>query len=117
MDLVFERVDSTVQAIRIGTARPSRDARHLARLLEEQVETVDPGLGVDAMRLLVPYAEPLAYAQAANLAAEPEADVATLVDRLANRLGAGRVWRAAPWKARCRNARCNAWVRWRHRLP
>ena len=96
MDLVFERVDGTLQAIRIGTARPSRDARHLARLLEEQVETVDPGLGVDAMRLAVPFAEPLAFTQAANLAAEPEADVAALVDLLANRLGANRVWRAAP---------------------
>ncbi len=96
MDLVFERVDGTVQAIRIGTARPARDARHLARLLEEQVENVDPGLGVDAMRLVVPYAEPLAYTQIATLAAEPEADVAALVDRLANRLGADRVWRAAP---------------------
>ena len=95
LDLVFERVDGTVQAIRIGTARPSRDARHLGRLLEEQVETVDPGLGVDAMRLVASYAEPLAFAQIANLAAEPEADVATLVDRLSNRLGADRVWRAA----------------------
>ena len=95
MDLVFERVDGTVQAVRIGTARPSRDVRHLARLLEEQVETVDPGLGVDAMRLIVPFAEPLAFTQIANLAAEPEADVAALVDRLANRLGADRVWRAA----------------------
>ena len=96
LDLVFERVDGTVQAVRIGTARASRDARHLARLLEEQVETVDPGLGVDAMRLVSPYAEPLAFAQIANLAAEPEADMATLVDRLSNRLGAHRVWRAAP---------------------
>ena len=96
LDLVFERVDGTVQALRIGTARPTRDARHLARLLEEQVEKVDPGLGVDAMRLVVPFAEPLAFTQIANLAAEPEADMAALVDRLSNRLGADRVWRAAP---------------------
>ena len=96
MDLLFERVDGTVQAIRIGTARPSRDARHLCRLLEEQVERVDPGLGVDAVRLVVPYAEPLAFVQTANLAAEPEVDMASLVDRLSNRLGTGRVWRAAP---------------------
>ncbi len=96
LDLLLERVDGTVQAVRIGTARPSRDARHLGRLLEEQVETVDPGLGVDAVRLLVPFAEPLAWTQGANLAAEAEADVAALVDRLSNRLGAGRVWRAAP---------------------
>jgi protein ImuB len=96
LDLVFERVDSTVQAVRIGTARATRDAPHLARLLEEQVETVDPGLGVDAMRLVVPFAEPLAFAQIATLAAEPEADMAALVDRLSNRLGADRVWRTAP---------------------
>ena len=96
MDLLFERVDGTVQAIRIGTARPSRDAAHLGRLLGEQVERIDPGLGVDAVRLVVPFAEPLGFTQTANLAAEPEADVASLVDRLANRLGTDRVWRAAP---------------------
>jgi protein ImuB len=95
LDLLFERVDGTVQAVRIGTARPSRDTRHLGRLLAEQVETVDPGLGVEAMHLIVPFAEPLAFTQIASLAAEPEADVAALVDRLANRLGAERVWRAA----------------------
>jgi protein ImuB len=96
LDLVFERVDGSVQAVRVGTARPSRDASHLGRLLQEQVETVDPGLGVDAMRLLVPLAEPLGFAQMTHLAADAEADVAVLVDRLSNRLGAERVWRAAP---------------------
>ena len=96
LDLLFERVDGTVQAIRVGTARPTRDAAHLARLLDEQVETVDPGLGVEAMQLVVPLTEPLAYAQTANLSAEPEADMATLVDRLSNRLGPARIWRAAP---------------------
>ncbi len=96
LDLLFERVDGTVAAIRIGTARPSRNPGHLGRLLEERVETVDPGLGVDAMQLVVPLAEPLAYTQLAQLADEAEADVATLVDRLSNRLGADRVWRTAP---------------------
>ena len=96
LDLLFERVDGTVAAIRIGTARPSRNAAHLGRLLEERVETIDPGLGVDAMHLAVPFAEPLAYTQLAQLTDDAEADVATLVDRLSNRLGPGRVWRAAP---------------------
>jgi protein ImuB len=96
LDLLFDRVDGGTQAIRIGTARPSRDARHLARLLEEQVERVEPGLGVEAMRLVVPLAEPLAFTQTTNLAAGMEADIAMLVDRLSNRLGGGRVWRAAP---------------------
>ena len=103
LDLLFERMDGTVQPVRVGTARPSRDPRHLGRLLDERVETVDPGLGVEAMRLVVSLAEPLAYAQdsASPLAGSPTAgtatvDLAPLVDRLVNRLGAGRVYRAAP---------------------
>ncbi|MGA3401449.1 MAG: DNA polymerase Y family protein, partial [Acetobacteraceae bacterium] len=98
LDLLFERVDGSVQCLRSGTARPSRDAPHLARLLGEKLERVDPGLGVEAMRLVVPLAEPLAYAQASAALSEAEPvveDVSTLVDRLENRLGTTRVWRAA----------------------
>ncbi len=96
MDLLFGRVDGSSQMIRIGTARPSRSPDHLGRLLEERVETIDPGLGVEEMRLIVSLAEPLAYTQATPLHAGPEADVAGLVDRLINRFGADQVWRAAP---------------------
>ena len=76
-----------------------RDARHLARLLDEKLETVDPGLGVEAMRLMVTRAERLAYAQArAALVedADEEIDITPLLDRLANRFGAGRVYRIRP---------------------
>jgi protein ImuB len=48
LDLVFERVDGTTQVVRIGTARPTRDGGHLARLLDERIDRVDPGLGVEA---------------------------------------------------------------------
>jgi protein ImuB len=99
VDLLFERVDGTVQAVRIGTARPTRAPQHLGRLLAEQIETVDPGLGVEAMHLVVPLAEPLAYAQTATLVADAGVDIAALVDRLSNRLGASRVWRAAPMES------------------
>lgn len=105
LDLLFERVDGDWQAIRVGTARPNRDAAHLARLLLARLETVDPGLGVEAMRLAVPLSEALAYTQ---IEAEgqtdtggscetnaAEAGVAALVDRLTGRLGTARVWRAA----------------------
>ena len=74
LDLLFERVDGSVQAICIGTARPSRDARHLGRLLGERIEQVDPGLGVEAIRLVVSRADPLAYVQSrAALAGEDDA--------------------------------------------
>ncbi len=99
LDLLFARVDGSVQAIRIGTAAPSRHAAHLGRLLKERIETVDPGLGVEAMQLIVPLAETLAFRQAPGSLADDapaEADIAALVDRIENRLGQGRVWRAVP---------------------
>ena len=99
LDLVFERVDATVQVVRIGTARPARDVRHLARLLDERVEEVDPGLGVEAMRLVLPLVEPLEYVQRGGGLApgdKSEADLSELIDRLVNRLGADKVYRVQP---------------------
>ena len=111
LDLLCARVDGAVVALRVGTALPVRAPAHLARLLTERLETLDPGLGVEAMRLVVTLSEPLRAAQpgpaldlstslaaplAAPLAGEgADPALALLVDRLANRLGAGRVWRAA----------------------
>jgi protein ImuB len=102
LDLLFERLDGSVQAIRVGTARPARDPAHLARLLDERLETVDPGPGVEAMRLTLPLVEPFAQTQTAMSQAgtllEDEAppDLSVLLDRLVNRLGAERVYRVAP---------------------
>jgi protein ImuB len=97
LDLLFERVDGSVQAIRAGTARPVRDARHLGRMLDDRLDRVDPGAGVEAMRLVVSIAEPLAFVQAASsLIAPVSVDVAPLVDRLANRLGDAAVYRIVP---------------------
>jgi protein ImuB len=95
LDLLFERVDGSTQAIRIGTARAGRDARHLGRMLEQRLERVDPGLGVEAMRLVVAAADPVAPEQVSLV--EPVAsDIAPLVDRLVNRLGERRIYRIAP---------------------
>jgi protein ImuB len=99
VDLVFERVDGGHQVVRVGTARASRDGRHLARLLGERLDQVDPGLGVEAMRLIVTLADELGFSQSgASLLSDREgqADLSVLVDRLVNRLGADRVYRFAP---------------------
>ena len=86
-----------MQALRIGTARPVRDARHLGRMLDERLERIDPGLGVEAMHLIVALADKLGFVQTAStLMAEPSPDLAPLVDRLANRLGETGVYRVAP---------------------
>lgn len=97
LDLLFERVDGAIPTLRVGTARASRDPRHLARMLDERLERIDPGLGVEAMRLVVLQADPLAQAQAIMPDTGRDAaqqDLGPLVDRLANRLGAASVYRA-----------------------
>ena len=97
LDLLFERVDGAIPILRVGTARASRDPRHLARMLDERLERIDPGLGVEAMRLVVLQADPLAQAQAVMPNTGRDAahqDLGPLVDRLANRLGAASVYRA-----------------------
>jgi protein ImuB len=99
LDLLFERVDNSVQTIRIGTAQPSRDADHLARLLRERFEQVDPGAGVEAMRLIATTAEPLEFAQIDALPLREwtnTQELAGLMDRLINRFGAENVYRIGP---------------------
>lgn len=99
LDLVFHRVDGSVQSLRIGTARPSRDARHLARLLDEKLERIDPGLGIEAMHLIAVLIDRLPHVQTEAMLPGTEdtgTDVSILIDRLENRLGSRRVWRAAP---------------------
>ena len=66
LDLGFHRVDGRVEHIRIGTARPSRDPTHLARLMLGKLDTVDPGLGVEDAILAAFAVDPLAPEQIDN---------------------------------------------------
>jgi protein ImuB len=88
LELTLYRVDGTPAAARIGTARPSREPRHLLRLLEERLGDIDPGLGIEDMVLAATLAETQGPAQLSfERAAESNDDLAALVDRLAARLG------------------------------
>ncbi len=97
LDLLFHRVDAGIAAIRIGTAKPARDAKHLARLLCAQLDGIDPGFGIEAMTLAAPVSEPLDFQPAASRLGEaPVADIAGLIDTLTNRVGQARLYRLAP---------------------
>jgi protein ImuB len=91
-----QRVDNDVQQVAIGTARPSRDLGHLLRLIRPKIETIDPGFGIERMWLVAGRVEPLApQAIEGELAGEPHVpDLSELVDRLAGRLGPGRLYRS-----------------------
>jgi protein ImuB len=138
--LTLYRIDGGNAAIAIGTARPSRDPRHLLRLLAERLAEIDPGLGIEDMVLAATRVEPLAAVQAkfgkllqasprrpppipagGNILPFPEsrqvvrqaargllaaegrehdgtdpAELAALIDRLANRLGSAALYRLQP---------------------
>ncbi len=90
LDLAFYRIDGRVEHIVLGTARPSRDPRHIAALLIERLDTIDPGLGIEDTILAAFAVEPLppeqiGFADAFDGAATD--GLALLLDRLGNRLG------------------------------
>jgi protein ImuB len=97
LELLFCRVDGASQIVAVGTARPSRDAGHLARLFAERLDTVDPGFGIEAMIIEAVETDMLSPDQAdfAGQAHDREA-LAPLIDRLRNRLGERSVFRVAP---------------------
>ena len=92
------RVDGSVAEACVATAIPSRDPKHLHRLLagamEKGAAALDPGFGFDAFALAADWSESLGAAQE-SLVEEPDGsgNLARLVDRLTVKLGAGKVRR------------------------
>jgi protein ImuB len=97
LDLYFHRVDGQVEARRVGTARPTRDAAHIAKLLVPKIETIDPGFGVEAMMLVASLTDRLGPSQR-DLASDGrrDPDLGAVVDALANRFGHRSLYRLAP---------------------
>jgi protein ImuB len=95
--LVCTRVDNVRQEVRIGTARATRDGVHLLRLLKPRIEAIDPGFGIERIDLIAARVEPLgAVPVEGELAGKPAIpDLAPLIDRLAGRLGARRLYRVS----------------------
>jgi len=95
LGLACVRVDNEVQWVSVGLARATRDGPHLEKLLCAKIETIDPGFGIERLRLVAARVEPLAPQPIpGEMAGEaPAPDLAALVDRLAVRLGTRRVHR------------------------
>jgi protein ImuB len=96
LDLAFHRVDGRVERISLGTARPSRDPRHIAALFRERLDTIDPSLGVEDMILAAYVVEPLPAEQIGlpgQTASQEASGIAPLLDRLGNRLGLAAISR------------------------
>lgn len=118
------RVDGGEQRIGFGTARATRDAKHLKRLAAMRVEGIEPDLGIEAMTLAAPRVEelhPVALTAGFDGGGRPP-DLAPLVDQLAGRVGEDALFRIAPResdvpeRAVCRAdalATPTGWPRWK----
>ena len=93
--LCCDRVDMGQQLITVGTARPTRDAKHLLRLFKLRIDRIEPGLGIEMMALAAPQVEALGpEAIGAGFDTAPRApDLAPLVDALAGRAGETALFR------------------------
>lgn len=98
LDLYFQRVDGHNQTVRVGTATPTRDARHMAKLLAQRLDTVDPGLGIEAMTLVASLVQPMAASQMGSVLTSNSRgpDLAAIIDTLANRFGVRQLYRSQP---------------------
>ena len=105
--LLLFRTDGEMRQIDVGLAAPTRDPAHITRLIELRLDRIaddldaglDPGLGFEAMGLHVLEAEPMSEQQAALTASGdgPAAGgLATLIDRLEQRLGRAPSLKLAP---------------------
>jgi protein ImuB len=98
LDLLFERVDNTIQTIRTRLAQPSRDPHHFTRLFRERLDTIDPGFGIDAISLAASHVEALSPHQTVSTLGGTNTgrDLSEFVDRLANLPRVRQVVRLAP---------------------
>lgn len=94
LSLIGYRVDGSLATASVATSIPSRDPKHLARLLADKAAALDPEFGFDAFVLVADWTEELGAGQD-SLIEEPggERDLARLVDRLTVKLGPGAVRR------------------------
>ncbi|MCQ8278785.1 DNA polymerase Y family protein [Acetobacteraceae bacterium KSS8] len=103
LELVWVRVDGSSASQFVTLAIPAHDARHIGRLLDERLDHMDPGEGVETLWLLARIAEPAPRPQTTLRSLAPGgaddaslADLAPLIDTLALRLGRHRLWRPVP---------------------
>ncbi len=93
LDLIYQAMDQSVQAVRVGTARPTRAIAHLTRILVATIDRIEAERGIERIHLVASLTDTLVPTQTNGMGAN-DASVAELVDRLTARLGIWSVWRS-----------------------
>jgi protein ImuB len=90
------RVDNKIEQIEIGTSRPSRSIKHLFKLFEIKIASIEPSLGIELFVLEAPKVEDLFPAQEKMWEGSgglKDSRVSELLDRIANKIGENAIHR------------------------
>ncbi len=93
------RVDNKVEQIEIGTNRATSNPKHLFKLFEEKIQTIEPALGIEIFMLEATKTEKIFNRQEQlwNTAGGiDDPAIAELMDRLTNRFGSEPIRRYQP---------------------
>ena len=93
------RVDGKVEQVEIGTNRATANPKHLFKLFEEKLQTIEPALGIELFMLDAIKTEKIITRQEQlwNTTGGPDDPaIAELMDRLTNRFGPGPLTRYQP---------------------
>jgi protein ImuB len=93
------RIDGGIQNVQIGTSRPSNNVKHLFRLFELKISSIDPGLGIELFLLEAPKVEDHTPQQETLWEAKRGIDdirLAELLDKLAGKIGESSIHRYLP---------------------
>lgn len=93
------RMDGKIQKIEIGTNRPSCNPKHLFKLFEAKIESIEPASGIELFTLEVSKIEDLSTVQEqlwGNKMDMDNVDLSELLDRIAGKVGAHNIHRYIP---------------------
>ncbi|MGZ3819741.1 MAG: Y-family DNA polymerase [Mucilaginibacter sp.] len=94
------RVDGQIVEVSIGTNTASHHINHLFKLFELKIASIEPALGIELFVLDAPKVEDVAPEQEVLWSPEgcdlADGRLAELLDRLANKIGAGNIHRYLP---------------------
>jgi protein ImuB len=93
------RVDGKIEKIEIGTNRPSSNSRHLFKLFENKIDSIEPGFGIELFTLEASKVEdivPLQEKLWENTGGLDDIGLSELLDRIGGKIGANQIHRYVP---------------------
>jgi len=93
------RIDGKMEKIEIGTNRPTCNTKHLFKLFEIKIDSIEPALGIELFTLDALKVEELPITQEElwkNHCGLDNINLSELLDRISGKIGAGKIHRYVP---------------------